>query len=281
MVPLVELVSEEDVENLGPYEDAGNSTLVELPHYLTDRSNKYQESVSALFDQYGNAQDFYLDHSDNIDIPVVSGSIEPIDYAELRPILQDLTSEFDQIAVRLMISGFSNPLTRDQKDSLEELNSAVRNEDILLFDLLDNGVTDVLKDDLRYLSDLFEDNTKAVLNAFDAYDDHPDNQSPAIADDIGATAFGDYGINLRFKPKGGGPTEETRLRHYYPDHSTVQFFRGDDYQDAAEDLRDWNEWDRSHCDGCRRADRTTNNDANTWSQIKMEHYFSSVLQGQI
>jgi hypothetical protein len=281
MAPLVEITNEADLDELGPYETAGDFLMVELPQYLTDRPNKYNETVTAILNRYGSVEDFYRDNSEKVDVPVVSGSIEPVDYAEYAPIYRSIENEFEQVAVRLMIRGFTDPLTGDQRDTLEDLAETLQPEDVVLFDLVDNGVTDPLMDDLEYLADLFDENLIAVLNAFDAYNEHPENQSPHIADDIGVSAFGDFGINQRFKPDGGGPIPEVNIRHYHPNESTVEFFVGDDYEDAADELTQWDEWDRSHCDGCRRADRTTNNDANTWSQIKMQHYFSSILAGQI
>jgi hypothetical protein len=46
-------------------------------------------------------------------------------------------------------------------------------------------------------------------------------------------------------------------------------------------LTDWPEWNPDHCEGCRRAERTSNRDANTWTRIRTEHYLASVLEGQI
>lgn len=281
LAPLVEVTNEGDVEELGPFEEAGVFVMVELPRYLTERANRYAEPVTRLIGRNGGVEAFYQNHSTNIDIPVVSGSIDPVDYSEYQPAYEALESEFDKIALRLFLRDYADSLTGDQKGTLENLGESVRNDDIVLFDLYDTRVNETVVDDLSYLADLFEANQKAVLNAFDAYNDYPDNQSPHIADDIGASAFGDFGINQRFKPRDGGPPAKVYHRHYLPNESTVEFFEGDSYEGAAAELTDWSEWDRSHCDGCRRADRTTNFDANTWSQIKMQHYFSSVIQGEI
>lgn len=281
MTPLIEVAEEDDIEDLGTYRAAGSPVLVDLPVYLTERANKYNDGVSELIDQYGEVEAFYQNHADEIDVPVVSGPFDPVDYSVYKPRVKELREYFDQVAVRVMLRGFNDVLTGDQRGSLEELAEVIEEADYVLFDLVDNGVTDELEEDLAYLNDLFSVATTGVLNAFDAYNDHPDNESPRLADENGAEAFGDFGINQRFKPDGGGQPEKVNIRHYYPNNATVEFFDGDDYEEAAEDLLDWDEWDRSHCDGCRRADRTTSYDTNTWAQIKMEHYFSSILRGEI
>jgi hypothetical protein len=255
--------------------------MVDLPIYLTERANAYDEPVSELVEEYGSSTNFLHKEADRIPIPVISGSIDPPDYAAYLPAYRTLEEEYDRIALRLMLTDFGIELTDDQKDSLEELAEELRDRDIVLFDLVDNGVRDELKTDLRYLANLFENNLTGVLNAFDAYNGHPENQSPHLAEEFEASAFGDFGINQRFKPDGGGAPANVKHRHYHPNHSTVEFFEGNDYIEAQEELTSWSEWNRSHCDGCRRAGRTSNNDPNTWKQIKMTHYFSSVLAEEI
>lgn len=281
MAPLVEITEQEDLEQLGPFSEAGEFLMTELPQYLTDRANKYNTAVSELIDEYGNVANFYLDNSDKVEIPVVSGPLDPVDYSYYQPVYEDLSDAFDRVALRLLMTDFTEELSGDQKQSLEDLADNVTDDDIVLFDLVDTGVREPLKNDLRYLANLFSSNPGAVLNAFDAYNDQPDNQSPHLADEIGVSGFGDFGINQRFRPDGDGGPQRVKIRHYHPNHSTVEFFEGEDYDEAADDLFAWSEWDRSHCDGCRRADRTSNSDVNTWTQIKMEHYISSVLNNEI
>jgi len=281
MTPLVEVTDDEDLADLGPFAEAGEYLMTELPQYLTDRSNKYQDDVAELIDVHGGVEGFYLDNADRIEIPVVSGPLDPVDYSHYEPAYRTLSSEFDQVALRLLLTDFGNELTGDQKQVLERLSETVTDDDIVLFDLVDVGTSEELRSDLQYLANLFAGTQRAVLNAFNAYDDQPDNQSPHLADEVGVSGFGDFGINQRFKPDGSGGPSTVKHRHYHPGESTVAFFPADNYEEAQEALQSWSEWERSHCDGCRRASRTSNYDVNTWSQIKMTHYVSSVLNGEI
>lgn len=281
MTPLIEVTDEADIDDLGIYRATGTSVFVDLPLYLTERANKFNDPVSKLIEEHGSVEAFYGNHADQIDVPVVSGPVEPIDYSVYRPRVEELRDDFNRVAVRLMLRDFNDALTGDQRESLEELAEVIEEADFVFFDLVDNGVTNELQEDLAYLTDLFSEAMTGVLNGFDAYNEHPDNESPRLADENGAEAFGDFGINQRFKPDGGGQPDEVQIRHYHPNNATVRFFAGEDYEEAAEELLGWEEWERAHCDGCRRADRTTNYDTNTWAQIKLEHYISSVLQDEI
>lgn len=281
LFPLVEITDENDLNTLWPYKRAGDEVLVELPQYLTEQENKYRDAVSELINQHGSIPDFYRSEVSKEYIPVVSGSNDSTDYSEHLSMYRDVREDFDQLAIRLLLRQPAVPLTENQRETLEELAEEVREGDIVLFDFADNSVADPILDDVEYLSGLFENSENAVLNAFDAYDDQPYNHSPHIADDIGAFAFGDFGISHRFKPAEGFNPPSVSHRHYYPNHSTVEVFPGDDYEEAANELREWAEWDDNHCESCQLAANTNNYDANTWAQIKMGHYFHSVLRNEI
>lgn len=283
MIPLVEVTDEDDLNALRAYRDVGEAVMIELPRYLTEQENKYREPVSELIEDYEGIAEFYRSKVDSKYVPVVSGSNSPVDYSEHLSMYRDLREDFDRLAVRLILRNPSESLTDLQSDTLEELGTEVRDEDTLLFDIGDNSITEPLLEDLEYLSEVFKTPTKAVLNAFDAYNERPNNQSPHIAEDIRASAFGDFGINKRFKPNPDDAfaPPSVKHRHYVPNHSTVEVFKGDTYKEAAESLSEWSEWDASHCEGCHRAASTNNYDVNTWVQIKMEHYFRSILRDEI
>ncbi len=279
VAPLLEVTDVADLEDLGRYEAVGDVLMVEVPRYLTDRPNKHNVQVEELLDTYGSPTAFYLDRADRIEIPVVSGSIEPVDYAEYLPAYESLAGTFDRVAIRLMIDDPAESLSSAARDRLRTLAEATRAQDLVLFDVLDAYVGRPLIKDLRWLTAVFRSNMTGVLNVFDAYDGFPENETPRIADAVGATAFGDFVINQRFKPDGGGAPETVSHRHYHPEAAEVELFTGDDYGAVADELTAWEEWDRAHCDACRRADRTTNTDPNTWAQIKMHHYLASVIHG--
>jgi len=281
LYPLVEITDENDLNTFWPYDRAGDEVLVELPQYLTEQENKYEDAVTELVNRHGSIPEFYRSEVSEEYIPVVSGPGEPVDYSEHLSMYRDLRADFDRLAIRLILRHPTEPLTDRQRETLAELADEVRESDIVLFDFGENSVADPILDDIRHLSGLFENSENAVLNAFDAYDDQPDNHSPRIADEIGAFAFGDFGIGHRFKPSGGFNPPSVSHRHYHPNHSTVAVFEGDDYEEAATELREWVDWDGTHCESCQLAANTNNYDPNTWSRIKMGHYFHSVLRNQI
>lgn len=283
MLPLVEVTDEDDLNALRAYSDVGDAVMIELPRYLTEQENKYKEPVSEIIEEYGGIGEFYQRKVNPNYIPVISGSNAPIDYSEHLSMYRELREDFDRLGIRLILRHPTESFTDLQRDTLKELGAEVRKEDIVLFDIADNSVRDPLLKDLEYLSGEFEAPMKVVLNAFDAYNERPNNQSPHIAEDIEASAFGDFGINKRFKPNpdDGFAPPSVKHRHYVPNYSTVEVFKGDTYEEAAESLAEWSEWDASHCEGCHRAASTNRYDVNTWVQIRMEHYFRSVLRGEI
>jgi hypothetical protein len=283
MLPLVEVTDEDDLNALRAYRDVGDAVMIELPRYLSEQENKYEEPVTELIEEYDGIAEFYQQKVDSKYVPVVSGSNAPIDYSEHLSMYRELRGDFDRLAIRLILRHPTESLTDLQRDTLKELGSEVREKDIVLFDIADNSVREPLLEDLEYLSEVFETPMKVILNAFDAYNERPNNQSPHIAEDIGASAFGDFGINKRFKPNpdDGFAPPSVKHRHYVPNHSTIEIFDGENYEEAAESLSEWAEWDDSHCEGCHRAASTNRYDVNTWVQIRMEHYFRSVLRGEI
>lgn len=281
MAPLYEVQSVGDLREQDVFATAGELVMIDLPQYLTEEPSKYREQVQETIDDYGSAEQFYIAEASRIDVPVVSGGIDPLNYSEYLPRYTLISSHFDRVALRLFLQQPKAALSDLDKDALEELEETIGGDDIVIFDIVDNGVTDTLRRDLEYLSELFGDRRQVVCNAFDALSWYTENKTPKLADHIGADGFGDFGINSRFKSDGGGGGGRNYIRHYHPNHASVKVFEGDDYQDAADDLTDWDDWERGHCDACRRAERTGNADARTWAEIRMHHYVSSITKGEI
>lgn len=281
MAPLYEVQSADDLSEQDVFATAGEFLMIDLPQYLTEEPSKYREQVQETIEDYGSAEQFYIDEASRIDVPVVSGGIDPVDYSEYSRRYAVIEDQFSRVGLRLFFKNLGTGLTDLRRDALEELAETIADEDIVIFDIIDNGVTDTLRRDLEYLGELFGDRQQIVCNVFNALNGNTENRTPKIADHIGADGFGDFGIRRRFNQDGGGGAGKSYIRHYHPNHATVEVFEGDGYQDAADDLTDWDDWDRGHCSACNRAERTNNADAGTWAEIRMNHYISSITAGEI
>lgn len=276
--PLVEIESEDDLEELGTFLDAGDQLLVELPTYQTARSSDFGEAVQDTLDTHGDQVGFYLAHSDSVPVPVVSDVIERTPrYGTHSDYQQELEHQYSSIAHRLMVRG--NSLSKAQRRSLRELAEVLRPTDRVLFDVVDNGFNDGIGRNLEFLAQAFDQQECAVLNLLNAFEDNSENLSPRVAAELGISGFGDFGINVRF-PGGGGPTETVKIRHYHPDRGVVEEFEGESYAEASANLTGWDEWRSDHCDHCRTAAGMDGGNASDWKRVRTGHYITSMIRGE-
>lgn len=278
--PIIEVAKDHELENLAPFEDAGDQVFVDLAAYQSKRNTEFGNNVETTLEEYGSRRAFFLENAGKIDLPVISGRItNEIDYTPHKHLQKSLMEAYPTVTHRLMVR-MKGPLTRSQQTDIEELANSLRNTDRVLFDVVDVGYTDELEADLQYLVDTFEGHRRAILNVFNVFKGERKNRTPWIADDLGVRGFGDFSINVRY-PGGGGQGDTVTIRHYHPNHSFVEEFEGPTYGDASDELTDWDEWRTTHCDFCRDARREDNGNASTWKRIRMGHYISSVLRNEI
>ena len=276
--PLVEVSGENDLDELGTFLDAGDQVLVELPTYQSARSTDFGEAVQESLNTFGDQVGFYLTHSDSIPVPVVSEEIERTPRYEIHSgHHQDLQRQFTSVAHRLMVRGKS--LNEQQRQSLQELSEVLRPTDRVLFDVVDVGFNEGLEGNLEYFSEIFSEQECAVLNILNVFRDNSNNLSPRVADELGVSAFGDFGINVRY-PGGGGPTDTVKIRHYHPHQRIVEEFEGGSYEEASANLTEWDEWRTDHCDYCRDAAGMDGGGASAWKRVRTGHYITSMLRGE-
>lgn len=287
--PLVEVASDDDLDRLAPFRDAGKEVYVDLPEYLTQRSTKYTVDINETVEEYGSREEFFRSNSSDIAVPTVSTFAErPVEYGIHKSMHLALEETFPRIAHRLMVRITSGGLTDDQQATLDEVADIARQgSDVILFDVVDVGYEEGgdLDDDLRFLTETFEGYETGVLNVFDAFEDQPENITPGLADRFGCESFGDFAIDKRYPPDGGGQPPVVYLRHYHPNHGQVETFEGSDYGEAASELVGWADYEAGHCEYCRQAasavEQGQPGNASFWKRIRMGHYIESTLHDQI
>lgn len=284
--PIVEVESDEDLEALPLYQDAGDRVYVDFPVAHQERATKLTEGVNETLSHYGSREEFFRANSDKIEFPVVSGTPDsPVEYGIHISVHRGIEDDFDGVAHRLMVRSLKTGLSEDQKATLRDLAETTRpSSDVMMFDVVDTelGVESKVEDDIRFLSGLFSEYETVVLNWFDPLQGQTENLTPSIAERYDCDSFGDYAIDHRFPPDGGGRPKSVKLRHYHPQWREVAVFRGEDYADAGKDLLDWEEWDRDHCNDCRKiaslVEQGEGSDFNQWKRLRMGHYIRSVIQ---
>lgn len=287
--PVVEVASEEDLDQLGPFREASEEILIDLPEYYSNRSTKLTDSINQTLERYGNREEFFRKNATEIDAPTVSSFAErPVEYGIHISMQMALQETFPRIAHRLMIRVQRDGFDEGQMNTLREMARIARTDsDVILFDIVDVGYREggPLDDHLDFLSATFRDYETGLLNVFDAVDDQPENHTPDLADRFGCDSFGDFAIDRRFPPDGGGRPPVVYLRHYYPNNGYVEEFDGQDYDEAATDLVEWDDYEADHCEYCRQAARAVDQndtaDPSLWKRIRMGHYIETTLRGQI
>lgn len=287
--PVVEVASEEDLDQLGPFRDASEEILIDLPEYYSNRSTKFTDSITQTLERYGSREEFLRRNASQIDVPTVSSfAAPPVEYGIHISLQMALQETFSRIAHRLMIRVQRDGFDEEQKDTLREVARVARaDSDLFLFDIVDIGYREdgPVDDQLNFLRITFQEYETGLLNVFDAVDDQPVNHTPNLADRYGCESFGDFAIDRRFPPDGGGRPPVVYLRHYYPNHGYVEEFDGADYEDAATELVAWDDYDAEHCEFCRESaravDQNETSDPSLWKRIRMGHYIETMLRGQI
>lgn len=279
LTPLLEISGLDDLQNLEPFYDAGDEVLIDLPAYQASRDTEFGNAIESTISEYGSRESFYRDHSKYIDYPVASGLAElPEQYGIHISMQKALQPNFPVVVHRIMVR--RTKFNEEQQEKLEALSEEVRQRDRILFDVVEAGFNNNLEANIQYLSEIFNENPKSVLNIFNAYDGAPENRSPQVADKFGIEGFGDFSINVRY-PSGGGGGDTVGILHYHPSRFRAERFEGKSYEEASKELMGWNEWNTNHCDYCRDAASPSTGGPSAWKRIRMGHYITSILRGEI
>lgn len=287
--PLVEVSSDDDLNHLAPFREAGEEVLVDFPEYLMRTENDLTAAISQTLAEYGSREEFFRSNRPEIDVPCISTlDGRPVEYGTHKSIHMALREDFPRIAHRVLVRVQQESFNPNQRSMLREVaNLAREDSDIVLFDVIDVGYEEggSLDLDLQYLAETFGDYETGILNVFDALEGQPRNITPSLAERYECESFGDFAIDRRYPPKGGGRPPVVYLPHYYPDRGRVEVFDGADYDEAAEALVGWDDYESEHCEYCRQAavavERGKANDPSLWKRIRMGHYIESMLENQI
>lgn len=285
--PLIEVQSRNDLKDLDPFLDAGAGVFVDLPIYLKEQRTKMGPEITKTINQHGGRENFYRKHEFRVQTPVISGTVAPpVEYGIHISHHMALEDTFPSLAHRLMVRTTSDAFGEDQLSKLERLASIARNDsDKIFFDVVDtvhDPQSEPFRRRIQTLTEIFSEFDKGLFNVINVFDKQINNFTPSVAEELDFEAIGDFGLNNRY-PRGGGPTPTKILRHYHPQRGVVREFRGDDYSEASEELLEWDEWDPTHCEFCRTAQRAAegqqHNTPSKWKRIRMGHYIESVLEG--
>lgn len=259
--------------------------LVELPEYLAERTNKHQESVQNILNQYEQV-DFYTNFQSQIGIPVVSCMKSRRDYSVLLDRFRSLRDQFDRVAVRCFV--YQPVLTITQLRNLTSLFEDLRNEDIILFDILkflriERRQIQKLRRILETMSYLAPESDAYILNAL-CSDLH--NYGPLLANILDLNGFGDFSTTRRFEASGGRGALPKIIRYYYSSsHELIRFEHDTSYLVAVQDLTNSSYWDNNvsgghlgYCNVCNEIHSNQHNNAPVyWKRYRIVHYIKSVV----
>jgi hypothetical protein len=287
--PMLELTSTAGLGNLEAYRQAGGKVVVDVPEYLTQTKepNGLTEDVDEMLEGRDPVE-ILNDYIDEIDIPVISGTLNsPYDYSELVERYRGVSEDFERVAVRPFIP--SGGLSSSQISGLEELHQIIGNEDLVLLDYVESGnlsTSDPGRKNLIKAASIFSENERTILDAFNVYEGQNYNFGPAVARAAGVEGFGDFAVDQRFPPEDYPPMGaiETRsIRHYDFDEREIRKFQGEGFNgpgSAFDQLSSWDKWDPSHCEFCREAGSSSSEGMGTWKKIRMGHYIESVMEAE-
>ncbi|WP_207590494.1 hypothetical protein [Halomontanus rarus] len=276
ILPILELTDTDDVNELESYRASFEKILVEYPFHLQDSENKYSNDVKSLFSPYSGLDDFYDDVLESGDVPVVSGSAQrPVDYGNHRSRYLRINSDYPEVAVRLFIRLVE--LDRHQKEDIRELIDTLREDDLILLDLVDvAGMDTTAYENLEWVMNQIEDQDAYILNAF-KYTDSNHNYGPIASQSLGANGFGDYVINMRFPQEMNFAPSVSYIRLYDSETHEIMNYGGANYEEALESVLDSGDWNPSDSPFVEKAFRDPNLDPSTWKRVRMGHYMWSVV----
>lgn len=278
LCPLLEITSPEDFDNLSSYRQASDRLFLELPEYLSEKSNGLKEDVDSLLKVHSSQNEFYREYEDEIDIPVISGRPVP----ETLEAYRTARERFGEVAVRLFLA---RELEDGELAEMNRLGHELRETDYAIFDLVDT--VDMDRGDYSYLealADIFSASRTIVANAMNVYSGEPYNWGPETAVEYGFNGFGDFAVGGRYPPVAIPNFHEATkiVRHYGVDDFEINEFEGDSYEEAAQSLEAWKPWRQAHCPFCRQlGNREDDCTSHMAKQVRVGHYIHSVLENDL
>lgn len=282
LFPILEPVSNGDEDDFDEYYEVSSRLMVDFPRYLSTRSTKFDDLEDFLSDYNDEPIEFFDENSSEIDVPIASQSTtDLLDYGELVGVFTDLQDGYSSAGVRIFVDGAK--LTDEQLRDLDNIAEELRPSDYVLMDVIQiGGWEGRLKENLRTIRGKAPESTETfVLNAFQPrQSDEAHNYGPVVTSELSLDGFGDFVLESRFPPGGGGANDPDRIiRHYDEEGFEIQNFRADSYGEAYLALQDSDYFDPEHCVFCGTmgdaARRTEGH--NFWKVNRMGHYIQSIL----
>lgn len=278
LYPLLEVTDTKALQNLDTYRQAGDKLLIELPEYLAGQENhSLKEEIDALLEIYGGQNEFYREHADEIDVPVISGRpndgfLESYDQAK---------EKFDEVAVRLLLSEDSE---NGELARANEIGLEIASSDLVILDLLDTvNLEEGGYSHLDALADIFSENRAVVANALNVYEGEAYNWGPEIANEYGFDGFGDFAVGGRYPPIIPNLHKaRKKYRQYGVGDFEIREFEGETYEEAVQELESWERWRQNHCPFCQQlGSRDRECTSHMAKQACVGHYIHSVFENDL
>ena len=294
--PLVEIVSDDDIENIGKYTRRFDEVFVDLPRYLTNRDNEHKENIEDLLSEYSSdIVDFYIDNQEIDFTPIVSGEIDPIDHSSYSQMIQGLKSEFDRICVRLFIP--VDEFSSAQEREIENILELLRENDAVILDVVDIRELDRgIRPNIETITEMTEDRDIYIFDLFEPRGEVNYNYGLVMTKHTEADGVGDFVIEPRFAnyddiPDVAFQNIPRRIHQYeHTDHTVTTKQDSDKYLQAVEEMLNQNILEPNHCPFCEALVdeyRTVKSDpdrkdlgAGFVKQMRMNHYMYSVLANE-
>lgn len=273
VLPLVEVLERDDIGRISRYTNRFDRVLVDTPLFHSD-------NVFAR-DETPHTADFHNSNTDSNIIPVISHTRTDdglIEYASLLDGLDELSEEFETVAIRPIIG--TAKFTPRQENVLKDIADTLTSGDIVLPDIWDieQGLGPAYLN-VQTLCDIFDEVETYILNAFDPNNggNEAHNYGPLFASMVPAQGFGDYLLERRQMPGGPVPTSNRVIRYYDEEEFKRIRISGDGYSGAAGNLQETGYLDETHCTYCRRAFQSNETGRSFWKEFQMGHYVQSAV----
>ena len=260
---------------------------VDLPYYLTEKSNYFQDDAKELYYDYEQEpESFFEDNKQYIDVPVISA---PLSYSfDLEKNIYDsIKSEFNKIAVRIRVPLVE--ITTNMLSSLSNLVEEMRDDDVLLLDVFQfTSIETQIFSNIEKMNEIFQQNdvNVSILNAFETNQLNCHNYGPLLSAYFNMEGFGDFATEERYKASGGGGSPTRKIRYYEPSTYTLWFFKdANGYNGAKEKLVQSGSWENTsltpqHLTICNVCYEVNNDDYNKdngyWKRFKILHYLNCI-----
>jgi hypothetical protein len=289
--PLVEIIEDDDLNNLAHYTNRYDEVLVDFPRYLVDRENMHSDDVGDLINEYSNDPvTFHSRNSSKDCTPVISGSLDPINHANFKQYIQDLSTDFSRLCIRLFVP--IRKYNQVERGELKDIISETRDDDAILADVPDVAdLSDGVRPNIEFIKDQLDHQDFYVFDLFEPRGEVNYNYGLVMGKYADVDGVGDFAIEPRFQqdiPDAAFQHIPKRVRQYEsPNHSVSTTEDSDNYVNAVETMIQNGDLDPNHCPACRELHDEYQNvqadpnrkdlDAGFVKQKRMNHYTYSVL----